>query len=73
MIISVSQAIKTGSRWAEKRSILEYFNHCVICHQPIDAGDDVDLVFTKRKDWIMFHTRCFYKEVKQNAEKVHTM
>lgn len=71
MIMKVSSAYKSGVKWAEARHMR--FDTCRICGSTINAGEEVGIVYTKRKDWIMFHTRCFYKEVKENAETVHTM
>lgn len=67
MLIPVQKAVKSAEKWAEDRYRLEFLRTCYICHKPIKSSDDVELVFTKRKDWFMFHRECFYKEVKENA------
>lgn len=68
MLIPVLKAVKSAEKWAEDRNRLEYLRTCYICRKPIKTGDDVGLVYTKRKDWIMFHTKCFDREVKENAK-----
>lgn len=73
MIMTVSRAYASGVKWSEARHIRWYFDTCRICGSTINAGEEVGIVYTRRKDWIMFHTTCFYKEVKENAKTMHTM
>lgn len=68
MLIQALKAVKSAEKWAEDRGRLEYLRTCYICHKPIRSDQAVDLVYTKRKDWIIFHTKCFYEEVKENAK-----
>lgn len=68
MLIPVLKAVKSAEKWAEDRNRLEYLWTCYICHKPIRTGDDVGLVYTKRKDWIMFHIKCFDEEVRENGK-----
>lgn len=68
MLIPVLKAVKSAEKWAEDRNRLEYLRTCYICHKPIRSYQDVGLVYTKRKEWIMFHIKCFDKEVKENAK-----
>ena len=68
MLIPVLKAVKSAEKWAEDRNRLEYLRTCYICHKPIKTDQAVGLVYTKRKDWIMFHIKCFDKEVKENAK-----
>ena len=67
MLIPVQKAVKSAEKWAEDRYRLEFLRTCYICYKPIKSSDDVELVYTKRKDWFMFHRECFYQEVKENA------
>lgn len=71
MLIPVLKAVKSAEKWAEDRNRLEYLRTCYICHKPIVIFDDVGLVYTKRKDWIMFHIKCFDEEVTENGTKKH--
>ena len=65
MIMKVSSAYKSGVKWSEARHMREYFDTCRICGSTINAGEDVGIVYTKRKDWIMFHVSCFDKVRKE--------
>ena len=68
MLMPVLKAVKSAEKWAEDRNRLEYLRTCYICLKPIETDQAVGLVYTKRKDWIMFHTKCFDKEVAENAK-----
>ena len=68
MLIPVLKAVKSAEKWAEDRNRLEYLRTCYICHKPIKTDQAVGLVYTKRKDWIMFHTKCFDEEVRENGK-----
>lgn len=61
--------LSSGLRWAEKNNRKIDFMTCILCHKFAAEDQEVEIVYTKRKEWILFHTKCFEKEVKRLWKK----
>ena len=55
--------LSAGTRWAENNKRKIDFQTCILCHKLTKEDQEVEIVYTKRKEWILFHTKCFEKEV----------
>lgn len=57
--------LAAGIRWAEKNNRKIDFQTCFLCHKFVAEDQEFEVVYTRRKEWILFHKNCFQKEVKR--------
>lgn len=65
MIVEYKKALASAERWAENNYRLQDFQSCILCHKHIQKDQPAEIVYTKRKEWLMFHRSCYEKEVKE--------
>ena len=63
MIVEFRKALSSAEKWADNNNRTQYFYRCIICHKPVEGEQPAEIVYTKRKEWLMFHRSCYEKEL----------